>query len=87
MRVLVRAQEGQLERDIRADSTLSGSPSCPIRGAWQNLPELAADRIEHPPDQPLPHVPHDPALSVGQVVETSERAVGFFSGELHSESV
>jgi hypothetical protein len=82
-----RSQDSTGERDIIAETTLSGSPSCTIRGACQNLSELAADRIEHPPDQSLPHLPNDLALGVRQVVETSERAVGFLSGELHSESV
>ena len=79
--------DSTVERDIRANSTLSGGPSCTLRGAWENLSELAADRVEHPPHQPLPHVPNDLALRVRQVVETGERAVGFLSGELHSEPV
>jgi hypothetical protein len=75
------------ERDLRANSTLSGSPSCTLRGDWQSRSELAAHRVEHPPHQSLPHVPNDLALPVGQVIETGERAVGFLSGELHSKPV
>jgi hypothetical protein len=55
-------------------STLSGGPSCTRRVCRQNVSESAADWIEHPPNQPLRHVPNDLALHVRQVVESSERA-------------
>ena len=49
--------------------------------------QVPADRVQHAPHQPIGHLPHDLALTIGKAIELGQRPGRFLLRQLHAQSV